>query len=391
MDPPNTMDQLVLDADAGPVEDSAMCWTKLATVEEVDDGPVEDAAVGYAKAAKVEDADVGPEEDANMSCHTKVAKLEDVDGGPVVDAALYCAKAATVEDADHGPEEDAARSCTKTAMLEDGDGDPVEGAALCCTEVTTVEVVDGGPVEGTDVCWTKAATVTNVDGGPVKDAPMYCTKAATVEDVDGGPVEGDLLYCTKAATVVNVDSGPVEDANVGSINVATGPPTGARDDGGAIQQLRMIGDVLVEPRQRDAPTKRRRGKAKRSTCPKIQGTLKDYFAKIPVPKEIRDENSTVEGAPMRKRKGEDLMLEDPKQHTGSKELLCPLMENDEKICGLASSRTLCPIIWGAKSVNGRETDDGQTGRSGNGLELFSLAPMRKKLAGDWTNDDTRNI
>ena len=121
------------------------------------------------------------------------------------------------------------------------------------------------------------------------------------------------------------------------------------------------------------------------------GTLKDYFAKIPVPKEIRDENSTVEGAPMRKRKGEDLMLEDPKRHTGSKELLCPLMENDEKICGLASSRTLCPIIWGAKSGNGRETDDGQKCISGNGLDLFSLAPMRVKLAGDWTKEGRKKI
>ena len=110
-----------------------------------------------------------------------------------------------------------------------------------------------------------------------------------------------------------------------------------------------------------------------------------------VPKETSVGNSTVEGALMRKRKGEDLVVEDLKRRTMSKEPLCLLMEDDDETCGFANSRTLCPIIWGAKSENGRETDDGQTGRSGNGLELFSLAPMRKKLAGDWTNDDTRNI
>ena len=175
------------------------------------------------------------------------------------------------------------------------------------------------------------------------------------------------------------------------LSAMTGPLTGSKDDGGATQMRRMINDVLVEPRMMDAPTKRRRVRARRSKCPKIQGTIKEYFAKIHVPKETSDGSSTVEGAQLRKRKGEDLLVEDLKRRTLSKEPLRLLMEDDEETCGLANSRTLCPIIWGAKSGNGRETDDGQKGISGNGLDLFSLAPMKEKLAGDWTKEGLKNI
>ena len=187
-----------------------------------------------------------------------------------------------------------------------------------------------------------------------------------------------MLDCAKDATMVDEDSVLVEDAG------ADGSP-GAREDVGATPRLRMIGDVLVEPRHRDAPTKRRRGRARRSTCTKIQGTLKDYFCNIPVPKEISLGNSTVEGAQMRKRKGEDLVVKDPKRRTGSVVQLCLMIDDDEETCSLADS------IWGAKSKIGRETDEEQTEATGNGLDLTSLAPMRTKLAGDWTTDDSRRI
>ena len=148
----------------------------------------------------------------------------------------------------------------------------------------------------------------------------------------------------------------------------------------------MMKDVLVEPRKEDAPTKRRRGRGKRSTCQKIQGTMKEYFSKIVVPKEISVAKSMVEGANVRKRKGETILVEDHKRLMLDDAPRCLLMEDDRTTCRNEDSRTLCPIFMGAKSRNGRETTDGLKKISGNGLDLFSLTPMKVELAGDWTRE-----
>ena len=51
-------------------------------------------------------------------------------------------------------------------------------------------------------------------------------------------------------------------------------------------EIRTINDVLVEPGKDVAPTKRRRGKAKRNTCLKPQGKIRQYFS---------DDNSPYNG------------------------------------------------------------------------------------------------
>ena len=173
-------------------------------------------------------------------------------------------------------------------------------------------------------------------------------------------------------------AGPVEDRTDMDQTLKDGRTTNLLDGtdrpltGGAASKMRMINVVLVEPGVKDAPIKRRRGRGKRSTCPKIQGTLKEYFSKIVVPKELSVVKSTVEGALLRKRKGEALLVEDHKRLMLTDASRCLLVEDDGNTCGIEDSRTLCPIFMGAKSRNGRDTTGKTTKVSGNGLELIAL-------------------
>ena len=97
-----------------------------------------------------------------------------------------------------------------------------------------------------------------------------------------------------------------------------------------------------------------------------------YFSKIVVPKEISVVNSTVEGASLRKRKGEALLVEDHKRLMLNDASRCLVVEDDENTCETEDSRTLCPISMGAKSKNGRDPTEWTTKVSGNGLELNAL-------------------
>ena len=170
----------------------------------------------------------------------------------------------------------------------------------------------------------------------------------------------------------------------------TGPLTGHGKDVGATVPLRMIKDVLGVPRGMVAPTNRRRVRAKRGKCSKKQGTIWEGFSKMTVPKEKSVGFSTVEGTRLRKRKGEDLMVEDSKRLLLSRKQPSQMIDDDDETRGFATLRTFSPIIWGAKSGCGRDPRGGQTKIPGNGLDLCSLAPMKEKLAGDWTTEDDRN-
>ena len=118
--------------------------------------------------------------------------------------------------------------------------------------------------------------------------------------------------------------------------------------------------------------------------------MKEYFCKINVPKEISGTSSMLEGAKLRKRKGDDLLVEDPKRLMMSKKSRCLLVEDDEKSCGITISRTLCPILWGAKSGNGRDKTDGQEEISGKGLDLFALTTNGNGTSRGLDEEETGN-
>ena len=243
--------------------------------------------------------------------------------------------------------------------------------------VEQIEPREAPTEEGTPVHWDGgvvgpegAMTEPSQRRGPEPVEDDLSQGAGPVEDVitavawlgqKAGPVEEGVR------TAVDQKAKVLEDRSTTNLlDMKEGPPIG-----GAARKMRMITDVLMEPRKEDAPTKRRRGRGKRSTCPKNQGTLQKYFSKLVVPKEMSVANSMVEGANVRKRKGETILVEDHKRLMLDDAPRCLLMEDDRTTCRNEDSRTLCPIFMGAKSRNGRETD-GQKKISGNGLDLFAL-------------------
>ena len=103
-----------------------------------------------------------------------------------------------------------------------------------------------------------------------------------------------------------------------------------------------------------------------------------YFSKVIIPKEWstipeydskRNVSTMLEGADLRKRKGDHLMVEDLDQQTKPGKTRRLMVEEDDETCGIAISRTNSPVLWGAKSGFGRETTSGQNGM---GLDLKTL-------------------
>ena len=130
----------------------------------------------------------------------------------------------------------------------------------------------------------------------------------------------------------------------------------------------------------EAPTKRRRGKAKRSKCPKPQGTIKEYFCQIFIPKGwstiLENEGAgsarpMLEGAGGSKRKC-DLLVEDPIQQTMPNKSLRLSVEDDEENRGSTNSGTYGPFIRGARSRTEGMMMSGRGMISGKGLDLKSL-------------------
>ena len=77
--------------------------------------------------------------------------------------------------------------------------------------------------------------------------------------------------------------------------------------------MRMINDVLVEPRRNDAPTKRRKRRARRTVKQSNLGNIRNYFASLYQPKECssNDVKEGGAGALVRKRKYDGCMETSP--------------------------------------------------------------------------------
>ena len=110
--------------------------------------------------------------------------------------------------------------------------------------------------------------------------------------------------------------------------------------------MRMMYTVLVEPRDDQAPTKRKRAGAKR-TDPKNKtlGNIRNYFSELYTSKEWST-SSQKEGGELggtRKRKDKDCL--EPEEH-----MACPksrrLLVEATVTSGTTNSRTKCPFILG---------------------------------------------
>ena len=128
-------------------------------------------------------------------------------------------------------------------------------------------------------------------------------------------------------------------------------------------KLRMINEVLLEARKVEAPTKRRKTKAKRAIKKPNIGNIKDYFSSLYQPKESSSNKGKEggAGAELRKRKLNECMEttlgpRDPKSRRTLVEDTV-LSENED-------SRTLCPFYLGAKSWAGKEPTDRRRERAG---------------------------
>ena len=131
--------------------------------------------------------------------------------------------------------------------------------------------------------------------------------------------------------------------------------------------LRMMKEVLMDPRNRTAPTKRKSRKAKRAEVPIILGNIKTYFTNLKTHKECHGllEDEGGESFGMRKRKGDacEALVEPGTKK--SKKL------DDVSTSGgaVGTSRTKCPNSLGAKSLTGKEPDFSVMMKGSMGLEL----------------------
>ena len=123
--------------------------------------------------------------------------------------------------------------------------------------------------------------------------------------------------------------------------------------------VRMIADVLVEPRKEDIPIKRRKSRAKRMMTKTTDlGKIKNYFSTIYQRKDWTsdDMKEVGAGATARKRKGGGCM-EQPEELLKAKSRRT--MVEETNLCGIDDSGTLSPTYLGAKSLEGREPVDRQ--------------------------------
>ena len=110
--------------------------------------------------------------------------------------------------------------------------------------------------------------------------------------------------------------------------------------------------ILVEPRQDEAPVKRRRGKGRRRLDGLIQGTLHQFSFNPIITKECTiAETIMVEPKPVRKRK-QDTLVEDPSKSYGkrSRRTMIEFDDFSDKTLGGPG------IVLGAKSFYGGETN-----------------------------------
>ena len=110
--------------------------------------------------------------------------------------------------------------------------------------------------------------------------------------------------------------------------------------------------VLVEPRQDEAPIKRRRGRGRRRLDGLIQGTLHKFFFNPNIAKECTiAKTKMVEPEPVRKRK-QDTLVEDPTKSFGKRSKRTMIEFDDFSDTTLGGPG----ITLGAKSFYGGETD-----------------------------------
>ena len=183
--------------------------------------------------------------------------------------------------------------------------------------------------------------------GAMMDQLKERTDGVEVETKDVVVQTRDEVPVSSMGPVVK-DDGQIVGGGATQQGATAGRRPETKDGGGATPVLRMVNDVLVDPKKDVAPTKRRRGKAKRSTCSKPQGTIKEYFSLLNVPKEwstiLKNEGTSsastmLEGARLRKRKGDDLLVEDLRRQTMSRKSQRLLVEDDGETRMNANSRT----------------------------------------------------
>ena len=165
-----------------------------------------------------------------------------------------------------------------------------------------------------------------------------------------------------------------------------------KDDGALAkqnrQEVRMINDVLVEPGNKVAPTKRRRGKAKRMIESKQQGKIQQYFVKLYATKDWSDTTEN-DGAPVdgggggaKKRKGDSGIFGSIQQTKSEKSRRLMMQES-------LVSRQETNFLGTISEVEG-----GMTKRlfweEENGLELNSLTQMKGKCFLGIGPDDREN-
>ena len=129
--------------------------------------------------------------------------------------------------------------------------------------------------------------------------------------------------------------------------------------------LRMIDDVLREPKPTEAPTKRWKQRPKRNRAPTNLGNIRKYFNNTCQSK-VNSSNEEKEGGgrgEVKKRKVDDCLEHLPDLRSiKSRRILTEEANHDV----LDDSRTLSPVIWGEKSISGREP--GQRRPNGAGFK-----------------------
>ena len=117
-------------------------------------------------------------------------------------------------------------------------------------------------------------------------------------------------------------------------------------------KMRMITDVLVEPSNGLAPTKRRRGKAKRRLTQ--IGNIRDFFPKLLTTKEWNPAMDMEVGPKVELRKRKALeMLEDHATRTTDAKSRRKMVEETQE----TKSTTNSLMLLGAKSISGRDPTD----------------------------------
>ena len=116
----------------------------------------------------------------------------------------------------------------------------------------------------------------------------------------------------------------------------------------------MMEEVLMDPKIRTAPPKRKTRKPKRATVPIVLGKIQNFFTKLHTHKDCQNQLEEDGGdmSGMRKRKGNAMETTENPKIKKSRRL------DDASTSGgsMTTSGTECPILLGAKSLDGREPD-----------------------------------